>query len=199
MRHAGWYSILGMEAFHRLLLDLGHQVDVGAMNEVEAGALVARHIQAELKCSRVTIWLVVGEAGHRAMQRIVTYDAPSDRAITSPLELEEGTSDYFDTLVGQRFYVSNDTFADANFATVVESFLMPHNARALMAAYIGVNGDAWGVITCIDDAPRTWLPAEMGLLKRCAAEVSVRRARRRAREGPSSLIGRRTRKPALPR
>ena len=162
------------------LVELGRGVDDSRIAFAQACEAAAERILSRIKCTRVTFWVVAGEPGRFVLKRIAT-----DLTKTSSLEIEEVRID--STVFKERFCVSNDTLAAPSFANVVASFLAPPSARALMAACIGANGEAWGVISCTQDAPRLWQPAEMAMLKRFAAQESVLWSRQRMQEG--SRIG----------
>jgi len=70
-----------------------------------------------------------------------------------------------------------------------DSYLVPHDIRASLDAAIGVNGSTLGVLCCAQQgSTRQWRQQEVRLLKRYADEVSLRRARRRAREGKTLTL-----------
>jgi GAF domain-containing protein len=181
-----------MNAPQLRLPELSHQVDAGRLTLAEVAEAEAKHIQSKIRCRRVTMWTVAGAPGQRVLQHLATFDAAHGAVVTTPLEVEEGRK-YFNALVGKGFCACADTFVDPVFAAIKQCFLEPRQIRALMSAYIGINGIPWGTITCLHDEPRQWRPLEIAALKRFATEISIRHARRRRREGDASHIGRITR------
>jgi GAF domain-containing protein len=167
--------------FHFLLRDLGVEVDAGRLTEPEAAVRVAEYIQKVLKCTYVTFWSVSGEPGQRIMRREAAYDGPRQEAVLTAVQFPEAGGGYFGTLLEAGCYVCADTFADPQLAGVRESTLIPYNIHSLLSASWGRNGEVWGIITCTDNVPRKWTPSEVTSLRKCAAEISVRRARRRER------------------
>ena len=96
---------------------------------------------------------------------------------------------YFDALTADSVYACDDTLADERLAAMRDSYLVPHDIRASLDAAIGVNGSTLGVLCCAQQgSTRQWRQQEIRLLKRYADEVSLRRARRRAREGKTLTL-----------
>ena len=168
--------------FHFLMRDLTHEVDAGRLTEAEAAVKVSEYIQKTLKCATVSVWGVYGVVGERVMRRVAGYDGIRGVAVTAPVEAPEAGGAYFGTLVRAGCYVCPDTFADPNLAGVVETMLVPFNIRSLLSTSWGSNGEIWGIISCTDTTVRKWTPAEVTALRKCASEISMRRARRRARQ-----------------
>ena len=168
--------------FHVLMRDLSHEVDAGRLTEVDAAVKVSEYIQKTLKCTTVSFWGVYGVGGERVMRRVAGYDGLRNVAVTTPIEAPEAGGAYFGTLVQAGCYVCADTFADPNLAGVAETMLVPFNIRALLSTSWGSNGEIWGIISCTDNVVRKWTPSEVTALRKCASEISMRRARRRARQ-----------------
>jgi GAF domain-containing protein len=158
-----------------------HEVDAGRLTEVEAAVKVSEYIQKTLKCATVSFWGVYGTVGERVMRRVAGYDGVRGAAVTTPIEAPEAGGTYFGTLARPGCFVSADTFADPNLAGAVDTMLAPLEIRSLLSTAWGSNGEVWGVIACTDRVVRRWLPAEVTALRKCASEISMRRARRRAR------------------
>lgn len=167
--------------FHILLRDMTDEVDAGRLTEVDAAVKVSEYIQKTLKCATVSFWGVYGVVGERVMRRVAGFDGVSGLPVTTPIEAPEAGGAYFGTLVRSGCYVCPDTFADPNLAEVVDTMLVPFNIRALLSTSWGSNGEIWGIISCTDSVVRKWLPSEVTALRKCASEISMRRARRRAR------------------
>jgi hypothetical protein len=172
--------VTGVANFHFLMRDLAHEVDAGRVSDIEAAGRVAEDIQKTLKCVHVTFWSVCGAVGQRVMRSVAAYDGVRRLAIAGAVEFPETGGGVFDVLLREGCYVCGDTFADPALAAVHESMLLPFNIHALLSASYGGNGEVWGFITCTHDVPRQWRPAEITALRKCAAEISALRARRRS-------------------
>ena len=166
--------------FHFLMRDLAHEVDAGRVTDIEAAGKVAETIQKTLKCMHVTFWTVSGVLGQRVMRSIVAYDGARNQAIAGSAAFPESGGSFFGALLGTGCYVCEDTFADPSLQGVRETMLVPFNIHALLAASYGGNGEVWGLITCTNGVARRWRSAEVTALRRCAAEISNLRARRRS-------------------
>ncbi len=168
-----------MNNIHHLMRDWMHEVDAGRLSETDAIGRVARFIQTQLACTRVNFWSLHGAPGGRSMRRVIGYDSASDRVLTEPIELQETNGAFFDALLRDGCYMCADTAADANLALIFPTYLKPTNAGAMLVAAFGINGRTLGFIACVHSSPRKWLPAEITAVRKCAAEVSIHRARRR--------------------
>ena len=173
-------SVKGSPNFHFLMRDLALEFDAGRMADLEAAGRVAEHIQNALQCMHVTFWSVSGEVGQRAMRSVAAYDGTSQRIVRGAAAFPESGGGFFGALVRAGCYVCGDTFADPALQGVRQTMLVPFNIRALLAASYGGNGEVWGIITCTHDATREWRAPEISALRKCAAEISGLRARRRA-------------------
>jgi hypothetical protein len=166
--------------FHFLMRDLAHELEAGRMTELEAAGRVALHIQQTLDCMHVTFWSVSGEPGRRVMRSVAAFDGTTQRIVRGGAAFPEAGGGFFGALVLQGCFVSGDTFADAALQGVRQTMLEPFNIRALLAASYGDRGVVWGLISCTSSVVRRWKPSEIAALRKCAAEVSALRARRRA-------------------
>jgi hypothetical protein len=168
--------------FHVFARDMSHEFDEGRLTEVEAGVKVCEYLQKGLKCATVSVWAVSGPIGKRFMRRAAGFDGIRGVGVTTPVDFPERGGAYFDALLASGCYVCPDTFADPNLHAVKDTMLVPFNIHSLLSASYGSNGEVWGIITCTDGVVRKWRPAEVTALRKCAAEIAVRRARRRARQ-----------------
>ncbi|HJV71670.1 GAF domain-containing protein [Ideonella sp.] len=166
--------------FHFLMRDLALELDAERMTELEAAGRVAQHIQQTLKCVHVTFWSVSGELGQRVMRSVAAYDGTRHRVVAGAAAFPEAGGGFFGALVQAGCYVCEDTFAAPALQGVRQTMLVPFNIRALLAASYGGNGEVWGVVTCTSDVVRKWKASEVSALRKCAAEISGLRARRRA-------------------
>jgi len=152
-------------------------VDLGRMTELEAATEVARAIQRALECARVNFWNVSGAVGRRAMSRVTGYDGRAQRVLSEPLDLQETTGGFFKTLYDTGCYVCPDTSVDANLREIFPIYLKPTQATTMIVAAFHLDERVWGMISCVHDAPRRWTAAEITALRKCASELSHRRAR----------------------
>jgi hypothetical protein len=162
--------------FHHLMRDLSLAVDLGRMSETEAAAQVARKIQHELACARVNFWNVSGDIGRRVMRRIAGYDGRANRVLSEPLDLHETTGAFFKTLFDAGCYVCADTSQDPNLREIFRTYLQPTAGLTMIVAAFYVDDSMWGMISCVHDVPRRWSAAEITALRKCASELSRRRA-----------------------
>lgn len=165
--------------FHFMVRDLAHEVEAGRMTDIDAAGRVAESIQKALQCVHVTFWNVTGTIGHRVMRSVVAYDGTRTLRLAGAAAFPEAGGGFFGPLLKTGCYVCPDTFADPALQAVHQTMLVPFNIHALLAASYGVNGQVWGLITCTHGAPRKWHSHEVTALRKCAAEISALRARRR--------------------
>jgi GAF domain-containing protein len=179
-----------MKEFQELLGHVSALLDRQAVSLAEASAILARFIQGEMECSRLTVWALEGSVGQRVMRRIGGFDSVTDQPIIGPAVLNDAEfSAYFDALALGGVCVSDDTLADERLAAMRDSYLVPHDIRASLDAAIGINGNALGVLCCAQQgATRCWSQQEVAQLKRYADVISLRRARRRAQEGKTLTL-----------
>lgn len=169
----------GIPSFHFLMRDLAHEVDAGRVTDIEAAGKVAEYIQKALECMHVTFWSVCGPVGQRVMRSVAAYDGARNLTVAGAAVFAESGGGFFGALVREGCYVCGDTFADSALQSVKENMLVPFNIRALLAASYGGQGEVWGIITCTNNVVRKWRPSEITALRRCAAEISTLRAKRR--------------------
>lgn len=172
----------GDQNSHILMRDLTLEVDARRLTDVEAMVKVAEFIQKTLSCAHVTFWTVSGGHGRRVMHRTAGYDGLLGVPIRTAVELHESGGGYFNALAIAGCYVCGDTLNDPKLATIKDTVLVPYDIQALLSASFGRNGEIWGSICCTDNRPRRWSSSEVTALRRCAAEVSMWRARSRDRE-----------------
>ena len=166
--------------FHFLMRDLAHELEAGRMTELDAAGRVAQHIQQTLQCQHVTFWSVSGELGQRVMRSVAAYDGASGRIVKGAVAFPESGGGFFGALVREGCFVCEDTLAHPALQGVRETMLLPFNIRALLAASYGDRDVVWGLISCTNAVLRQWKPSEVSALRKCAAEISGLRVRRRA-------------------
>ena len=179
-----------MKGFQELLSHMGAQLDAGTLTLQGAALGMSEYIAGQMACSRVSVWLLEGEPGHRVMRRLAGYDAVHRTPITETALLrEEEFAAYFEALTKKGVYLCPDTLADPHLAAMREAYLLPHDIRASLDATIGANGTTWAVYCCAQQgSPRQWTPQEVRLLRRFTDAISVRRARRRRREAEAATL-----------
>lgn len=179
-----------MKGFQELLSHMSAQLDAGTLTLQGAALGMSEYVQGQMACSRVSVWLLEGEAGHRVMRRLAGYDGVTRTPITEPVLLrEEEFAAYFEALTQKGVYRCPDTLADPHLAAMRESYLLPHDIRASLDATIGANGTTWAVYCCAQQGSlRDWTPQEVRLLRRFTDAISVRRARRRRREAEAAML-----------
>ena len=179
-----------MKEFQELLGHVSALLDRQAVSLPEASAILARFIQGQMECSRVTVWALEGTVGQRVMRRIGGFDGVTGQPITGPAALSDAEfSPYFDALTNGGICASEDAMADERLAAMRDSYLVPNDIRASLDAAIGINGNALGILCCAQQgATRRWSQQEVALLKRYADVISLRRARRRAQEGKTLTL-----------
>ncbi len=168
-------------SFRLFMSDMAYEIDAGRVTETEASLKACEFIQKALKCATVSMWDVAGPPGSRVMHRAAGFDGVRGVGGAKPASFPERGGDYFNVLVRDGCYIASDTLADRSLEPIREPMLIPYNIRSLLSASFGSNGEVSGIITCTDAKVRKWLPAEVTALRRCAAEVSLRRARRALR------------------
>ena len=156
--------------------DLSLAVDQGRVTEIEAATQVARTIARALACARVNFWNVAGDVGQRVMSRVTGYDGRADRVLSEPLDLHETTGEFFQALFDNGCYVCADTSQDPNLREIFRTYLQPTMGLTMIVAAFHVDENVWGMISCVHDAPRRWSAAEITALRKCASELSRRRA-----------------------
>ena len=162
--------------FHHLMRDHSLAVDLGRLSETEAATAVARAIQQTLGCARVNFWNVSGQVGHRAMRRITGYDGRAERVLSEPLVLQETTGEFFQRLFDNGCYVCPDTATDPILREIFRTYLQPTRGVTMIVAAFYLDEKTWGMISCVHDGPRRWTAAEITALRKCASELSRRRA-----------------------
>lgn len=162
--------------FHHLMRDHSLAVDLGRMTETDAATAVARAIQQTLDCARVNFWNVSGPVGQRRMRRVTGYDGRAGRVLSEPLELQETTGEFFQRLYDTGCYVCPDTASDPLLREIFRTYLQPTQGLTMIVAAFYLDERVWGMISCVHDAARSWTSAEITALRKCASELSRRRA-----------------------
>jgi GAF domain-containing protein len=165
----------------RALLDsLGQGLDASRLELEEAACRLGRFVCAEMEGSRVSVWSMRGAPGARVLRRRGGFDATTGRCLDDRLALREAECRlYFAALARDGIVACADSRDDPAFDAMLDRWLRPRDALALLDVVIGVNGHVLGVLRCEQHArPRAWTPQDLATAKRIAAEVALRRARR---------------------
>lgn len=165
----------------RTLLDsLGQGLDTSRVGLEEAACRVGRFVCAELACSRVSVWSMRGAHGAQVLRRRGGFDAEPARGLDDAAALREAECPlYFAALARDGIVMCGDTRHDPAIDAMLDRWLRPRDAIALLDVVIGVNGRPLGVLRCEQQGrPRAWTPHDLSTAKRIAAEIALRRARR---------------------
>jgi GAF domain-containing protein len=184
-----------MDKFRALLNDLGDALDNNSITTEAAARQVAEHIQQRLNCARVTMWSCDGVPGARVMRRVNFHDAQIGAIASDALiQLHEpDCGQYFGDLQRTSILVCNDVSTEKRLGRMVPLYLQPAGFTAFADAAVGVNGSLWGMVSCSQRGePRRFSAAEVGLVKRYADAISLRRAQRRMRDAEGFNLIRKT-------
>ncbi|HEY4081203.1 MAG TPA: GAF domain-containing protein [Burkholderiaceae bacterium] len=161
-----------------------HDIDV-----VEAAQRTAQYIQSDIGCDVVGFWILQGASGARCARRMACVDVDNPEAHLVPMELGQAEcADYFELIANGGLLVSADAQNDPHLAAMREGYLIPEGIKATLCVTIAVNGESISVINCAQRSTRAWTAAEVARMQRLAAQISLRRARRRARELASTTL-----------
>jgi GAF domain-containing protein len=170
--------------FVRYMDDVSRALDLRRIEPREAAYRVADYARRALQCARASYWVLDGERGTRVMRRVAYADVlePGGRyEVTLLREAEFGG--YFDQLLHDGVYACDDVRQDARMEPLRRSYLEPAGIRASIDAAEAANGNIYGILCCAErEQPREWSRADRLTLRKIAAEVSLRRMRRRHRE-----------------
>jgi GAF domain-containing protein len=160
------------DALH--LQTISTQLMTGDMTRNQAREAVIDLIMLRLRCSRVSLWRFDGEPGNLSM---LCFAA---KATGSTLDLEEKRlelseyRDYFDALVNQGAYVSNDTLNDPHLQGMRGNYLLRHGVMAMLDAAFLVNGRVYGMACCEQiGSVRVWRADELTDLRAIVSKVTM--------------------------
>lgn len=182
-----------MKRFQALLDQLTLGLDTQAYNLDQAAEMVCRHLQAELGCSQVSVWLLEQRPEGPFLRHQVGYDGPGARVLQgSAAVCQSDILPYVEALTQQGVFASDDALADERLGGLRESFLAPLDLRSVLYATIGANGTTTAILACAErGGKRRWTAAEIRTLKACADAISLRRARRHRREAEARSLAQR--------
>lgn len=166
-------------------------LDAGEIDVAEAAQRTVRYVQLQIGCDMVACWVLLGEAPERSARRIAFVDVDDPDAHLKPVELNPAQcADYLDLISTGGLFMSTDAQHDPFLAPMRELYLVPCGIRSTMCVTIAVNGESTSVISCSQrSTARVWTAAEVATMQRLAAQISLRRARRRARERVAASLG----------
>lgn len=182
-----------MKRFQALLDQLTLGLDSRTYNLDQTSELVCRHVQAELGCSQVSIWLLEQRPEGPTMRHQVGYDGPGARVLvgTEPV-CHPDILPYVQELTQQGVFASDDAWADARLGGLRDNFLVPLDLRSVLYATIGANGTTTAILACAErGGTRHWTAVETRTLKAYADAISLRRARRHRREAEAKSLAQR--------
>lgn len=182
-----------MKRFQALLDQLTLGLDTQLYNLEQSAELVCRHIQAELGCSQVSVWLLETRESGPFLRHQIGYDGPAGRVLLgSELARHPDIWPYVEEITRQGVFASDDALADERLGGLRESFLAPLDLRSVLYATIGANGNTTALLACAErGAKRRWSAVEIRTLKAYADAISLRRARRHRREAEAASLAQR--------
>ena len=159
-------------------------IDAGDIDVVSAAQRTVRYVQSQLGCDLVSYWVLQGETGARSARRIACADVDDPAAHLEQMVLEQDQcADYLELIATGGLFVSSDAQHDPHLAAMRDDYLIPGRIQSTMCVTIAVNGESTSVISCSQrSSMRVWTAAEITKMQRLAAQISLRRARRRSAE-----------------
>ncbi|HEY0817176.1 MAG TPA: GAF domain-containing protein [Rhizobacter sp.] len=182
-----------MKRFQALLDQLTLGLDNQTYTLEQSSELVCRHIQGELQCSQVSVWLMEERPEGATLRHQTGYDGPSGRVlVASHAVCRPDLLPYVQVLTQQGVFASDDALADERLGGLRETFLAPLDLRSVLYATIGTNGNTSALLACAErGGTRRWTAHEIRTLKACADAISLRRARRHRREAEAASLAQR--------
>jgi GAF domain-containing protein len=157
---------------------LGTGLEDGRIDHEEYRRALATFLLQRFRCSRVTLWRFVGDAGRRILRCVAARSLVNGPLPAGTELVEQQYGRYFAELAKAGVYVCADTLADPNLAALRDRYDRPDGTRALLDAAFSVNGTAFGVLCCEQTGTtRSWKTGEVRDLRRIAAIVSLQIAR----------------------
>jgi GAF domain-containing protein len=182
-----------MKRFQALLDQLTLGLDNQTYTLEQSSELVCRHVQAELQCSQVSVWLMEQRPEGPTLRHQVGYDGPAGRVlVAADAGCHADLFPYVHELTQQGVFASDDALADERLGGLRESFLAPLDLRSVLYATIGTNGNTSAILACAErGGKRRWTAQEIRTLKAYADAISLRRARRHRREAEAASLAQR--------
>jgi GAF domain-containing protein len=182
-----------MKKFQALLDQLTLGLDTRLYNLDQTSELVCRHVQGELGCSQVSVWLLEQRSEGPFLRHQVGYDGPSGRVLQgSEPVCHPDILPYVAELTQRGVFASDDALADERLGGLRENFLALLDLRSVLYATIGANGSTTAILACAERGrTRRWSAVEVRTLKAYADAISLRRARRHRREAEARSLAQR--------
>lgn len=174
-------GVLDPEALRALLDAQGRGLDNGTTTLEGAACAVGALVCAVMACSRVSLWTMTGPVGRRELRRLGGWDATASCEVDARVLLREHECPaWFTALTRDAMVVCADTREDPSLDAILDRWLRPRDARALLDVALGVNGQPTGLMRCEQHGlPRVWSMQDIAHARRIGIEISLRRARRR--------------------
>jgi GAF domain-containing protein len=156
------------------LQTISTQFGAGEITRDQARMAVIDIIMTRLQCSRVSLWRFDGEPGNLSMLCFAAKEVGGELdTVEKRLELSE-YRDYFDALIHQGAYVSNDTLRDPHLQGMRGNYLERHGVMAMLDAAFLVNGRVYGMACCEQiGSVRVWRADELTDLRAIVAKVTM--------------------------
>lgn len=179
-----------MNDMEDFLNGITNAIDAETLDVAEAAQRTAEYVQSRLQCDVVSFWILEGRAPSRGARRIACADVDDPSAHLKLKELEPAVcSDYLELIATSGLFVSPDALNDPLLAALREEYLVPAGIRSTLCVTVAVNGESTAVISCSQrHALRAWTAAEVANMQRLAAQISLRRARRRSNERAAQAL-----------
>ena len=157
-----------------LLQEIGALFYAGKTSRDDARSSVIDVIFRRLQCTRVSLWRFDGEPG---ALRLLCFASKvvGQSLVTAERWLQASEyGAYFDGLVRDGTYISNDAMADPNLQPMRDNYLAPNDVRSMLDAAFMVNGRAYGMVCCEQTrAIRAWRTAEVADLRAIVAKLAM--------------------------
>ena len=146
----------------------------GEITRDQARLAVIDLIMLRLHCSRVSLWRFDGEPGNLSMLCFAAKEVGGELdTLEKRLELSEYRH-YFDALIHQGAYVSNDALHDPHLQGMRGNYLERHGIMAMLDAAFSVNGRIYGMACCEQiGSVRVWRADELTDLRAIVAKVII--------------------------
>ena len=160
-----------------------HALDIQALcgqfdrREIAYGRFIeqcTRLIATAIGCSRAGIWLFEDAAEGRLLRCLGIYDRHTDRVTLVPDETSRQVGAYFAALEQAGHVLAVEARSHPATAGFFGEKLSANGVHSLMASAFSINGCLFGAFTCTEvERTMNWTPAQLALLKRIGARVSL--------------------------
>ncbi len=134
-------------------------------------------IMLRMRCSRVSLWRFDGEYENLAMLCFAAKEAGGALDVEEKrLEMSE-YRDYFDDLINQGTYVSNDTLNDPHLQGMRRNYVERYGVLAMLDVAYMLNGRVYGMVCCEQIGNvRVWRADELSELRAIVSRLTMLRA-----------------------